>query len=177
VSKDLQATLITVDFIDREVDYQVFEEIGALVKKVENDRVGVRVVGAPILYGWVEHYLPETLELVAIALALTLAMLFLLLRTWRGVFLPLLAWRGQRHLGAGHLQSAGHPLRALVIVVAMLITSRAVSHSVQIVNRFDDELEHIADGSGNLASGAHIALVDLFRRHGGGGCRRRAWRW
>ncbi|MBL8459645.1 MAG: MMPL family transporter, partial [Zoogloea sp.] len=164
VSKDLQATLITVDFIDWEVDYtKVFDEIGALVKKVESDRVGVRVVGAPILYGWVEHYLPETLRLVAIALALTLAMLFLLLRTWRGVILPLLAGAVSATWALGICNLLGIHFEPLVIVVAMLITSRAVSHSVQIVNRFDDELEHIADGSETSRQAAHIALVDLFR--------------
>ncbi len=164
VSKDLQATLITVDFIDREVNYaKVFEEIGALVKKVENDRVGVRVVGAPILYGWVEHYLPETLKLVATALALTLSMLFLLLRTWRGVILPLLAGAVSAIWALGICNLLGIHFEPLVIVVAMLITSRAVSHSVQIVNRFDDELEHIAHGTETSRQAAHIALVDLFR--------------
>lgn len=164
VSKDLQATLITVDFIDREVNYsKVFDEINALVAKVENDKVGVRVVGAPILYGWVEHYLPETLKLVAIALALTLAMLFLLLRTWRGVLLPLLAGAVSAIWALGICHLLGIHFEPLVIVVAMLITSRAVSHSVQIVNRFDDELENIAEGAETSAHAARIALADLFR--------------
>lgn len=164
VSKDLQAALITVDFIDREVNYsKVFDEIGALVKKVESDKVKVRVVGAPILYGWVEHYLPETLKLVGIALALTLAMLFLLLRTWRGVILPLLAGAVSAIWALGISNLLGIHFEPLVIVVAMLITSRAVSHSVQIVNRFDDEIVHIADGTETSRQAAHIALLDLFR--------------
>ncbi|MGS8551750.1 hypothetical protein, partial [Salmonella enterica] len=53
--------------------------------------VHIRVVGDPILYGWVGHYLSETFLLVGIALLVTLVMLFVLLRTWRGVLLPLLA--------------------------------------------------------------------------------------
>lgn len=164
VSKDLQATLIAVDFIDREVNYtKVFNEINALVATVENDKVGVRVVGAPILYGWVEHYLPETLKLVAIALTLTLAMLFLLLRTWRGVLLPLLAGLVSAVWALGICNLLGIHFEPLVIVVAMLITSRAVSHSVQIVNRFDDELEHISEGKETSAHAARIALADLFR--------------
>lgn len=164
VSKDLQATLITVDFIDREVNYtKVFNEINTLVATVENDKVGVRVVGAPILYGWVEHYLPETLKLVAIALTLTLAMLFLLLRTWRGVLLPLLAGLVSAVWALGICNLIGIHFEPLVIVVAMLITSRAVSHSVQIVNRFDDELEHISEGKETSAHAARIALADLFR--------------
>ncbi|MNZ47027.1 bifunctional preprotein translocase subunit SecD/SecF [compost metagenome] len=45
----------------------------------------------------------------------------------------------------------------------MLITSRAVSHSVQIVNRFDDELELLPANSDVPRIAARIALADLFR--------------
>lgn len=164
VSKDLQATLITVDFIDREVDYaKVFAEIRNLVATVDDGTVKIRVVGDPILYGWVNHYVPETIDLVAAALGLTLAMLFVLLRTWRGVLLPLLAGVVSAIWALGICRLLGIHFEPLVIVVAMLITSRAVSHSVQIVNRFDDELGVIAAGGESARHAARIALADLFR--------------
>ncbi|GAB3417733.1 MMPL family transporter [Massilia agilis] len=166
VSKDLQATLITVDFIDQKVDYAtVFKEINALIAKVDDGSVKIRVVGDPILFGWVNHYLPETLHLVFYALGVTLAMLFVLLRTWRGVLLPLLAGLVSAIWALGICQILGINFEPLVIVVAMLITSRAVSHSVQIVNRFDDELETQAkvDGPELSRIAARVALADLFR--------------
>ncbi|NMF96946.1 MMPL family transporter [Aromatoleum toluolicum] len=164
VSKDLQATLITVDFIDRDVDYaKVFEEVRTLVGGVADDSVRVRVVGDPILYGWVNHYVPETINLVAAALAVTLSMLFVLLRTWRGVLLPFLAGVVSAVWALGICRLLGIHFEPLVIVVAMLITSRAVSHSVQIVNRFDDELESIAKGRECARHAAKVALADLFR--------------
>ncbi len=164
VSKDLQATLITVDFIDQQVDYaKVFEQIRGQVAKVDDGSVKIRVVGDPILYGWVSHYLPETLKLVLAALTLTLVMLFVLLRTWRGVTLPLLAGAVSALWALGICQLLNIHFEPLVIVVAMLITSRAVSHSVQIVNRFDDELEVLAPGSDTSRIAARVALADLFR--------------
>ena len=164
VSKDLQATLITVDFIDREIDYgKVFSEIHTLVGKVDDGSVRISVVGDPILYGWVNHYVPETINLVAAALGLTLVMLFILLRTWRGVFLPLLAGAISAIWALGICRLLGIHFEPLVIVVAMLITSRAVSHSVQIVNRFDDELDEISAGHESARHAAKIALADLFR--------------
>ncbi|MBN9694751.1 MAG: MMPL family transporter [Zoogloea sp.] len=164
VSRDLQATLITVDFIDRDVDYaKVFEEVRALVAKVDDGSVRIRIVGDPILYGWVNHYVPETINLVAAALAVTLSMLFVLLRTWRGVLLPLLAGVVSAIWALGICHLLGIHFEPLVIVVAMLITSRAVSHSVQIVNRFDDELENIAKGAESARHAAKVALADLFR--------------
>lgn len=164
VSKDLQATLITVDFIDQQVDYaKVFAQIRSQVAKVEDGNVKIRVVGDPILYGWVSHYLPETLKLVLAALALTLVMLFVLLRTWRGVTLPLLAGAVSALWALGISRLLDIHFEPLVIVVAMLITSRAVSHSVQIVNRFDDELELLPPGSDTSRIAARVALADLFR--------------
>ncbi len=165
VSKDLKATLVTVDFIDRQVDYStVFKEINALVRQVNQDHaVRIRVVGDPILYGWVNYYLSETVHLVALALAVTLALLFLLLRTWRGMLLPFLAGLVSAIWALGISKLLGIHFEPLVIVVAMLITSRAVSHSVQIVNRFDDELGAIEDGAETAADAARVALMDLFR--------------
>ncbi|WP_034296484.1 RND family transporter [Herbaspirillum sp. RV1423] len=166
VSKDLQATLITVDFIDQKVDYAtVFKEINAQIAKVDDGSVKIRVVGDPILFGWVNHYLPETLHLVLYALGVTLAMLFVLLRTWRGVMLPLLAGLVSAIWALGICQILHINFEPLVIVVAMLITSRAVSHSVQIVNRFDDELDAQPQLVGEELSrtAARVALADLFR--------------
>lgn len=164
VSKDLQATLITVDFIDHAVDYAtVFAEIRALIASVDDGSVHIRVVGDPILYGWVNHYVPETVNLVAAAMGLTLAMLFVLLRTWRGVLLPLLAGVVSAIWALGICRLLGVHFEPLVIVVAMLITSRAVSHSVQIVNRFDDELAVIPADSLSARQAAKVALADLFR--------------
>lgn len=164
VSKDLQATLVTVDFNDRQIDYaKIFTQVKALLAQVQGDGVQVRVVGDPILYGWVNHYLPETLHLVLYALAVTLAMLFVLLRTWRGVVLPLLAGLVSAIWALGICHLLGISFEPLVIVVAMLITSRAVSHSVQIVNRFDDELPLLPPGAEISRDAARIALADLFR--------------
>ncbi|MCF6782305.1 efflux RND transporter permease subunit [Stutzerimonas stutzeri] len=164
VSKDLQATLITVDFIDEQVDYgTVFHEIRDLIARVDDGSVNIRVVGDPILYGWVGHYLPETFQLVCAALLVTLVMLFILLRTWRGVLLPLLAGLVSASWALGICQLLGIHFEPLVIVVAMLITSRAVSHSVQIVNRFDDELELLPANADTSRTAARVALADLFR--------------
>ncbi|CAD5106166.1 efflux RND transporter permease subunit [Zestomonas carbonaria] len=164
VSKDLQATLISVDFIDQQVDYaKVFSEVRALIATVDDGSVKIRVVGDPILYGWVSHYLPETLQLVIAALLVTLVMLFVLLRTWRGVSLPLLAGAVSALWALGICRLLGINFEPLVIVVAMLITSRAVSHSVQIVNRFDDELELLPPAADTSRIAARVALADLFR--------------
>lgn len=164
VSTDMKATLITVDFIDRLVDYGVvFKEINDLVAKVKDDRVSVHVVGDPILFGWVNHHLPETLHLVLATAALVAALLFLFTRTWRNTILPMLAGLVSAIWALGVIKLCGIHFEPLVIVVAVLISARAVSHSVQIVNRFDEEVDAIESGREKCEDAARLALLDMFR--------------
>ncbi len=164
VSTDLKAALITVDFIDRLVDYgTVFHEINQVVDQVRDDKVRVRVVGDPMLFGWVNYYLPETMHLVLATVALVLVLLFLFNRTWRNTFLPLLAGVVSAIWALGVTKLLGIHFEPLVIVVAVLISARAVSHSVQIVNRFDEEVDAIACGKESSEHAARLALADMFR--------------
>ena len=164
VSADLTATLITVDFIDRLLDYETaFSELTALVDSIDVPGVKVRVVGDPMLYGWVNYYLPETLNLVLMAGLILVLMLFVLNRTWRGTILPIISgfvsaiWA----LGISHI--IGIHFDPLVIVIAMLITARAVSHSVQIITRFNEEVEKIESGKESVGFAAHSTLSELLR--------------
>ncbi|MBI5922655.1 MAG: MMPL family transporter [Betaproteobacteria bacterium] len=164
VSTDLKAAVITVDFIDRLVDYgTVFNEINQLVDQVRDDKVRVRVVGDPILYGWVNYYLPETMHLVLATVLLVVGLLFLFNRTWRNTILPLIAGLVSAIWALGVTKLFGIHFEPLVIVVAVLISARAVSHSVQIVNRFDEEVEAIESGRESSETAAKMALSDMFR--------------
>lgn len=103
VSMDLKATLITADFLDGDINYsKAFEQIMSLVKEADGDGVMVRVVGEPVLYGWVNYYLDETIQIFFAAIASLVIILLLITRTWHGTVLPLLAgvisaiWRSAR---------------------------------------------------------------------------------
>lgn len=161
VSRDLKAALVTVDFYDREIHYdRIFDQVGKLAAAVEGGGVSVHVVGEPMLYGWVNHYLPETGSIFLMTIALLITLLFVVARTWRGTFLPLLAGAVSAVWALGLARLAGLHLDPLVIVVAFLITARAISHSVQLVTHFDDEL---AAGASDAAAAAKAAMYSLFK--------------
>lgn len=161
VSQDLKAALITVDFYDDELDYsRIFSQIRAIADTVEDEDVRVRVVGEPILYGWVNHYLPETLQIFLLTICSLIALLFVIARTWRGTLLPLLAGVTSAIWALGSAQLLGFNLDPLVIVIAFLITARAISHSVQLVTRFDDEL---ARGAESTTAAAQASMLQLFK--------------
>lgn len=161
VSVDLKAALVTVDFYDAELKYEkVFSQISAINRSVEGDGVSVRMVGEPILYGWVGHYLPETLRIFFLTLVALIALLFVTARTWRGTLLPLLAGAVSSIWALGTARLLGFHMDPLIIVVAFLIMARAISHAVQLVSHFDDELER---GAANSTVAAMAAMRSLFK--------------
>lgn len=161
VSPDLKAALITVDFYENAVDYKkIFPQVMAIANAVQGDGVKVRVVGEPILYGWVNHYLPETLKIFLLTISCLILLLFTVARTWRGTLLPLLAGVSSAIWALGSAKLFGFNLDPLVIVIAFLITARAISHSVQLVTRFDDEL---TNGAESTAAAAKASMLQLFK--------------
>lgn len=161
VSADLKAALITVDFFDAELDYaKAYDGIYRVVRSIEGPGVTVRAIGEPLLYGWVRHFLPETGRIFVITLCALIALLFITARTWRGTLLPLLAGVVSAIWALGGAKLLGFHLDPLVIVVAFLITARAISHSVQLVTHYDDI---VAGGQTDSAAAAKAAMLALFK--------------
>ena len=161
VSQDLKSALITVDFYDTRIDYKkVYDQVMALAARERSDDVTVSVVGEPILFGWVNHFLPETLHIFLVTVGLLILLLFISARTWRGTLLPLLSGVVSAVWALGFARLAGINVDPLVIVVAFLITARAISHSVQLVTRFDDE---IAAGAPSSRDAAMASMSSLFK--------------
>lgn len=161
VSRDLSAALVTVDFIDRLVDYKkVAPQIHDLLEKVSIPGVELKVVGQPILVGEVIDKLPETLRIVYIITAIIALILLAAKGTVRGTLLPLVSAgiSGVWALGVVHL--FGINLDPLGIVITFLISARAISHSVQLNLAFDKERE---SGNEDSRSAASSTLAKLFR--------------
>ncbi len=162
VDRDLESALIQVDFYDQKVDYgKIFPQINAIFDASPiPDRVSYHLVGEPILYGWVDHYLDETVVIALLSLGAMLLALFLLNRTWRGALLPLLSGTVSAIWALAIGVMLGFNFDPLVIVVAFIITARCFSHSVQLITRFDD----ICDGDGLAPrAAAEATMKELFR--------------
>ena len=164
VARDMKAVLVTVDFFDKLIDHNVaFSQLMDVVKRMDGGGVKVSIVGNPVLYGWVNHYLPETFRLVGIALGFFFVTLFIVNRTWRGTIFPLVTGFVSASWALGIAQLLHINFDPLVMVVAMLITARAISHSVQILTRFHEEVERIEDHAETAAVAAKATMIDLFR--------------
>ncbi|MCU7892171.1 MAG: MMPL family transporter [Candidatus Thiodiazotropha sp. (ex Ustalcina ferruginea)] len=99
VSSDLKAALVTVDFIDRLIDYdKVYPQLKALIAKVQKPGMQISLVGQPVLAGIVIERLPETFSIVIAIVVAILVILLLAKGTVRGMLLPLFS----AAIAAGH---------------------------------------------------------------------------
>lgn len=145
VSLDESSALVMAGFLEGRLDYQrIFDRIYALKTELEKEgAVDVHLTGLPILAGWCFHYAPEILLILLISFGVLVALLGLYFRRWYGIVLPFSGAAVSAIWGLGFISLMDFQLEPLVLVIPMLITARAISHSVQFVERFYEEYERL----------------------------------
>jgi predicted RND superfamily exporter protein len=158
VSLDDRAALIRAGFLETRLDYErIFNEIQGLKRELEADgRFEVHLTGQPVLQGWTFFFKWEIAGILAGSLALLTILLGLYFRRWYGLVMPLTGALVSAIWGLGFIAVMGYQLEPLVLVIPMLITARAISHSVQFVERFYEEYERL-DGDKEEATISSMA--------------------
>ena len=147
VSLDDKAAVIEGSFLETRLDYtRIFDEIRKIVVAPERDAsVHIYYGGQPILYGWVYHYTPEFLWIFVATVLAVWILLYLYFRDWRGALRPTISGVICAIWGLGFIRLLGFGLDPLVLVIPFLITARAVSHSVQMHDRYYEEFYRLRD--------------------------------
>jgi predicted RND superfamily exporter protein len=161
VSRDESAAIVMAGFLEGRLDYErIFDDVHALEQELEADgAVEVHLTGMPILVGWCFHYAPEIVLIIGLTLGVLVLLLGVYFRHWYGVVLPLSGAVVSAVWGLGFISLMDYQLEPLVLVIPMLITARAVSHSVQFVERFFEEYERLRDkDEAVITSMAHLLL-------------------
>lgn len=145
VSPDLKSALIRATFNEGQLDYvEIFRQLGALKNDVEALRaaeaapgVHIYATGQPVLMGWVYSYLGQIMQIFFLTLAILLTLLVLYFRTRvYGILLPLIGVLISATWGLGIVSLLGYNLDPLTLVIPFLITARAMSHGIQLVERY-----------------------------------------
>lgn len=144
ISNDEQAAVVMAGFVtsrltDPEIHRAVFDHLQSIKEAEEDGRHRIYITGQPILIGWVLVHLAEIGSYLVIAFGGIFALLWLSFRRWHGVVIPLVAALATVIWGTGFTGWVGIPFDPLVLVVPMLITARAISHSVQMAERFFED--------------------------------------
>ncbi len=108
---------------------------------VQEPTVKVSVAGEPTLYGWVYNYAREAKWIFLVTTLLTWLLLYLYFHDWRGALRPTITGVISAIWGLGFINLIGLSFDPLALVIPFFITARAVSHSVQMHDRYYEEYE------------------------------------
>ncbi|MBW2360941.1 MAG: MMPL family transporter [Deltaproteobacteria bacterium] len=107
----------------------------------EGCNLQVFVSGEPIQVGWVIKHAYEILVFVILTVVTIFMLLWLYFRRWHGVVIPAIAALMTVVWGLGFTGWMGIDFDPLILVIPMIITARAVSHTVQMAERFFEDYE------------------------------------
>jgi predicted RND superfamily exporter protein len=146
VSPDEKGALITAGFVTdrlsvREVYMAVFDHVQKIKADLEDEHTKIYISGQPIQVGWVIKHAYEILLFVFLTIAMIFFLLWLYFRRWHGVVIPMLAGAVTVTWGLGFCGWMGLNFDPLILVIPMIITARAVSHTVQMAERFFEDYE------------------------------------
>lgn len=137
VANKENAAIVRATFIGRLVNYKkIFNGVERIVKKLSDKNHEVYAVGEPILTGWIYRYQPTVYKIFVVGFVLMIALLALYFRNLEGIVIPSVVGILSGIWGFGFAAVLGINLDPLVIVVPILLIARALSHSVQMCERY-----------------------------------------
>ncbi len=160
VSPDLKAALIRGTLIEGELDYEtVFNQLQELRTAETVEGTQVYATGQPVLVGWVTSYVDEIVQIFLLTLLIMLVLLVIYFRKLYGILLPMMGIVITSIWGLGILTLLDYNLDPLMMVVPFLISARAMSHGIQLVERYYFELDRLHDKQ----TAARVTFEGLFR--------------
>jgi predicted RND superfamily exporter protein len=171
VSEDGSTALVLGGFVadrlnSRGVYERVFDHLDRMKKREEDANHRILITGVPILTGWVLVHAWEIGASVLAAVVTLFVLLWLYFRRGHGVLIPLVAAGVTAIWGTGFTGWVGIVFDPLILVIPMLITARAVSHTVQMAERFFEDYEALYERLGDREAAkleaAQTALAELI---------------
>ena len=142
------------------MDYaETFKQLQVLRKSEAAIGINIYATGQPILIGWVHSYLPQIAEIFLFTAVIMLLLLVLYFRQFYGVAIPLAGVGISSIWGLGIISLLGYNLDPLTMVIPFLISARALSHGIQLVQRYYHELPYRENGR----EAARATFHSLFR--------------
>lgn len=155
VALDDKSAVVYAGFWEEGLDFGLlFDEINKLKASVEDDNHRVHVSGYPMLYAWLDHFKLQLAIVLGITLLVMVLTVLAYFRSVRGVMLPVLSGVISGLWGVGFACTMGWNLDPLLLVVPVLLSARALSHSCQCMERYHQEYALVGD--------KHQAIVGAY---------------
>jgi len=160
VSLDDKATLILAGFFEgKQEPLAIYQGVEEIVAREADARTKVQLIGRPVLLGFIMSQYPQLVWLFLLTVGSILAVLVFYFRDLRGVLVPVITALVSAVWGVGCLSLLGYNFDPLLIVVPFIISARALSHSVQLVERYIEEYIE----RGDRIAAATATFVGLFK--------------
>ncbi|KAA0874954.1 efflux RND transporter permease subunit [Nitrincola tapanii] len=160
VSPDRHMALVKAQLYEGQLDYAAtFAAIQEMRANEAAEGVIIHVTGQPMLVGWAYQYLSQIIEIFLFTALIMIALLIFYFRKAYGVLIPLAGVIVSSIWGLGIISLFGYNLDPLSLVIPFLISARAMSHGIQLVERYYQELNEHEDH--HLS--ARLTFESLFR--------------
>ena len=143
VSLDDKAAILRANFIEGRLDYKrIFDEVNEkVIEPYEDENTALYVAGEPRLYGWVYRYAGDVFWILVVTYCIEWVLRWMYFHDWRGALRPTITGLIAAFWGLGFIHLIGLALDPLMLVMPFLITARAVSHAIQMHDRYYEEFE------------------------------------
>ena len=160
VSPDLKSALVRGTLNEGALDYEkIFLQLQSIRDQEVAEGIRIYATGQPVLVGWVSSYANQIITIFLLTIVIMLGLLIMHFRSMYGIVLPVIGIIVTSIWGLGILSILGYNLDPLMLVIPFLISARAMSHGIQIVERYYQEIKQGHDGK----YAAHMAFSNLFR--------------
>jgi predicted RND superfamily exporter protein len=155
VSEDDTAALVNAGFWeeDLDVDY-LWHRMNELKEKIEDENHKVYFTGFPWLQTSILRYVPEVRQVFLVTCGALTFLLWNYFRSWPGVWVPMFSGVLSCVWALGLVPLLGLNLDPLILVVPVFLSARALSHSVQSMDRYHEEYQRTHD--------RHTAIVESY---------------
>jgi predicted RND superfamily exporter protein len=160
VSPDLKSAIVRGTLNEGALDYEkIFLQLQSIRESEAIEGINIYATGQPVLVGWVSIYANQIITIFLLTVVIMLGLLIIHFRSMYGIVLPVIGIIVTSIWGLGILSLLGYNLDPLMLVIPFLISARAMSHGIQIVERYYQEIKQGHDGP----YAAHLAFSNLFR--------------
>jgi len=146
VSEDDKATQVIAGFWEEYFDLPaMWKKLQEMKEREEDANHRIYITGPPILYAYFLDAVPKMIAALVASVLMIVLILWLEFRSWQGVVIPVFSGALSAVWGLGFAGLCGISLDPLVLVIPLLISARAHSHSVQSVERYHEEYAVLHD--------------------------------
>ncbi len=145
-----------------ELQYKRGDETGTVTISGGGSDVKLWAAGEPRLYGWVYHFSDQIFFIFIIVTIFIWMLLYFYFHDWRGALRPTITGVISAIWGLGFIDLIGFALDPLILVIPFFITARAVSHSVQMHDRYYEEYFRAGQRGLEGQKQKHEAIVASF---------------